>query len=195
MVGKQVELEIIEVWGTIDGEKAYPYVNIYDTEEEARKEVGTKQDGLEIVDVLKGWFITGTEDFVDTISNDFYWTKEEANEDLDNRIIPSHKALGFEVLVKEAVKVIQVLERPLTIEEIMKEKDKNNFVEGIIAVPLGMIISADNEGFLDIISEQLVGGSLWSIGYSIVGHQDSETLLLQVRGEVTPLLEDINEDK
>lgn len=101
MTGKQVELEIIEVWGTIDGEKVYPYVNIYDKEEEARKEIGTKQDGLEIVDVLKGWFITGTEGNIETISNDFYFSKEEAEDDLEERIIPAHKELGFEVIVKK----------------------------------------------------------------------------------------------
>lgn len=96
---KKITLEVIEVFGTIDGEDVYPYVNIYDKEEDAREEVGTHQDGLLIIDIQKGWFIKGALDFVDTISNDFYFTKEEAEEDLQERIIPAHEQLGFEVSV------------------------------------------------------------------------------------------------
>jgi len=101
---KKIELEVIEVWGSIDGENAYPYVNIYDKEEEARKEIGTHQDGLLIVDVQKGWFINGALDFVDTISNDFYFTKEEAEDDLKERLIPSHELRGYQVLIKSSEK-------------------------------------------------------------------------------------------
>lgn len=190
---KQIELKIIKVWGTVDEKGAFPYINIYDTEEDAKKEIRTVIDGLKIVDVVSGWFIEGTEDAIDTLSKDFYFTKEEALDDLQERIIPAHQSLGFEVNVKEPIDLSEVIQEPLSIDEIRKRKDENDWIKGIIAVPLDKIIETDYEGFLDILSEMLGDNLLQSIQYSIVGHQDEETILFAVEGSVEYLFERIEE--
>lgn len=137
MSGKQVELEIIEVWGTIDGEQVYPYVNIYDKEEEAQKEIGTKQDGLEIVNVIKGWFITGTEDHIETISKDFYFSKEEAEDDLEERIVPAHEELGLEVIVRKEYSIPVIWQmiatmkiKATSLEEAISKAEESELPEG-----------------------------------------------------------------
>lgn len=89
---------------------------------------------------------------------------------------------------KEETK-LEVLRKPLTFEEIKKKKDGNDVVDGIISLRLDNVIT-DYERFLDILEEKLVGGSLFDIGYSIVGFEDNETLLLRVSGNVSPILED-----
>lgn len=89
---------------------------------------------------------------------------------------------------------MNVLKKPMTIEEIKQNKDENNYVEGIIPVSLSNIIDNDLEGFLDIISEDLVGRpTLMDVNYSVVGHQDEWTVLIKVSGDASQILDEEEE--
>lgn len=82
-----------------------------------------------------------------------------------------------------------VLKEPLTIEEILLLKNENNVVKGVVEVRVDEMISSDLEGFFDILSERLVGGPLRDINYSVVA-SEGKRLLIEVSGNVTPLLEE-----
>ncbi|MCA1320547.1 hypothetical protein LC085_11550 [Bacillus tianshenii] len=89
---------------------------------------------------------------------------------------------------------MNVLKKPMTIEEIKQNKDENNYVEGVLPVSLSNIIDNDLEGFLDIISEDLVGSpTLMDVNYSVVGHQDEWTVLIKVSGDASQILDEEEE--
>lgn len=81
-------IEIIKVWGTLHEEKGFAYIDIYGDESKAREDIGKLVDGFVIKDVIQGWFITGTEE-LDELSEDFYFDREDAVIDLEDRILPS----------------------------------------------------------------------------------------------------------
>lgn len=89
---------------------------------------------------------------------------------------------------------MNVLEKPMSIEEIKEKKDANNRVEGVVRVPLENIIQSDIEKFLDIVSEKLVSpGYLYDLSYSPVG-ADGDYVLIRVSGDATPSLEQYEEE-
>lgn len=77
---------------------------------------------------------------------------------------------------------IQVLAKPYTEEEIKKEMSPDGTVSGNISVDITDIICRDFEGFLDFITEKLVGLELLSdIQYHVVG-SDGDMIILSVSG-------------
>lgn len=83
---------------------------------------------------------------------------------------------------------LEYLMEPFTDEEILKEKDENNYVSGVIAVPITNVIDADYEGFLDLISTKLVNSDcLMDIRYGVVGQTEDGDLLIEVSGDTSNL--------
>jgi hypothetical protein len=77
-------MKLKKVFGTVDKEGQYPYVDIFDDETEARAEIGKpREDGLEIVDVVEGFCIVGDDGKCVDESRDFYFTEEEAKEHME----------------------------------------------------------------------------------------------------------------
>lgn len=58
-------------------------------------------------------------------------------------------------------------------------------ISGVVKVELRDIINNDFEGFLDILSENLIGNPcLMGIDYKIVGYEDDSLLHIKVTGMV-----------
>ncbi len=75
-------------------------------------------------------------------------------------------------------------------EEIIASRDENNYVEGYVQVHISTLIDNDLEGFLDIISEELIGSDLlMDINYEVVGVEEGNELIIKVRGDVSAVLE------
>ncbi|WCK57417.1 hypothetical protein PP175_25455 (plasmid) [Aneurinibacillus sp. Ricciae_BoGa-3] len=90
---------------------------------------------------------------------------------------------------------MKVLSKPLTIQEI-QEQAVDNYIEGVVAVALSEIIERDFEGFLDLVSEALVGSSLlMNVNYSVVGNQDEYTVLINVSGDVSSIVRDKQDEQ
>lgn len=70
-------LKVVKVWGTLDANRELPYVNIYNSEAEAKEEIGSVVDGLEIDGVVQGWCVVANSD-VDVDLEDFHFTYDEA---------------------------------------------------------------------------------------------------------------------
>lgn len=76
------------------------------------------------------------------------------------------------------------------VEEVIASRDKDNYVEGYVMVHISDLIDNNLEGFLDIISEKLVGSDLlMDINYEIVGYRESNTLILKVSGDVSNIID------
>lgn len=91
---------------------------------------------------------------------------------------------------------MHILTEPMTIEEIKKNRSEDNYVEGIVPISLDQVIHNDFETFLDIISNKLVGSILlMDVNYSVVGHQDEYTILLNVSGDASQIIDDEGEDE
>ena len=75
--------------------------------------------------------------------------------------------------------------------EVLASRDENNRVEGYIQIHISDIIDNDYEGFLDAISEKLVGSDLlMDVNYDVVGLADEPNeLILKVSGDVSMILE------
>ena len=71
----------------------------------------------------------------------------------------------------------------MTLEEI-KEKSADNYIEEVVPVSLHDLIDNNLEGFLDIVSEQLLGeqGVLSDIGYEVVGSGMSDDVHIRITG-------------
>lgn len=83
-----------------------------------------------------------------------------------------------------------ILERALTHEELKKIVDKDGYIQAIIKVDLFDVIKTDAEGFLDMLSEQLIGSVLLrEINYNIVGSLGKKHILLEVTGNVLEFLD------
>lgn len=84
--------------------------------------------------------------------------------------------------------VLDVLEEPLTIEQMKEQMKNNNLVTGIVNIHISDIIDNDFEGFLDILSEKLVGSPcLMSIDYKAVAANNNE-IYLQVFGDASSVI-------
>lgn len=85
---------------------------------------------------------------------------------------------------------MEYLTKPMTYEEIKENMDDNCFIKGNIVINLSEIIDNDFEGFLDIISNRLVGSPLlMDINYNVVGCENGDVLIIQVRGDVSNIIE------
>lgn len=87
----------------------------------------------------------------------------------------------------------KALDKPLTLEEIQaKLEDNSTYIKGKVNVGLNFVINNDLEGFLDELSEKLIGDvRLMDISYKVVGvSPDGNTLIVEVSGDVSQLLDD-----
>ncbi len=79
--------------------------------------------------------------------------------------------------------------RPYTNEEIQLNLDHGGYISGEVAVRLNDIIHTDLEGFLDLISEKLVGSSLLAdISYEVSGVSESGDIVVKVTGDPSDVL-------
>ena len=88
---------------------------------------------------------------------------------------------------------------PMTRQELLAATDEDGYVEGVIAMPFHRILAANandpSEGgqLLDLLIEALTGSAdVIDIQYQIVGldTEQSDTVLIQVTGDVSRLLEE-----
>ncbi len=65
----------------------------------------------------------------------------------------------------------QLLEEPLTLEEIKADQHADNFVAAVVPIPLSSAIDHDLEGFLDVLEYAVIGdnGVLTDMEYTVVG--------------------------
>lgn len=81
-----------------------------------------------------------------------------------------------------------VLSKPLTRAEAIRGMDDAGYIEGVISISLSSLIDSDYEGFLDLISEKLIGYiCLSGINYKIVGCGNDNEVLLLVSGHAEEL--------
>lgn len=88
--------------------------------------------------------------------------------------------------------MIEYLKNPMTVEEIKKFRDADNYIAGVISIHISDMIDNDLEGFLDRISTLLVNNEcLMDVNYEVVGINDTEKdeILLKVTGDVSSILE------
>lgn len=84
-------------------------------------------------------------------------------------------------LLKDVDYTMNIIETPLSEQEVLALKDEKDFIRGVVPVSLQSIIDTDQIGFEDILSTSFVGRSaLTDIDYTVVGHQDEYTLLVEV---------------
>ena len=72
----------------------------------------------------------------------------------------------------------------------MQNKNENGYIEGKVMVHLSDIIDNDLEGFLDLLSEKLIGSPLlMDINYDVVDSTAEVCIIIKVRGDVPEILE------
>ena len=72
----------------------------------------------------------------------------------------------------------------------MQNKNENGYIEGKVMVHLSDIIDNDLEGFLDLLSEKLIGSPLlMDINYDVVDSTAEVCIIIKVRGDVPVILE------
>lgn len=85
----------------------------------------------------------------------------------------------------------EVLQKPLTIEEIKErvKKEDSTYIEVVVEVSLSQLIDNDLDGFLDLMGEKAVGSVLLQdIQYKLVaGHED--VAYIQVSGDVSGIID------
>lgn len=82
-----INIVIEPVWATVDGDGEFAYVDVYTSQEEAEGDIGKEvEEGIVIRGVKQGWHIRGVEDF-EQESKDFYETYQDAEFDLNERIL------------------------------------------------------------------------------------------------------------
>lgn len=78
--------------------------------------------------------------------------------------------------------------------EILASRDENNFVKGYIQIHISNMIDNNYEGFLDFISEKLVGSNLlMDVNYEVVAQAKKmfpNELILEVTGDVSTIIEE-----
>ena len=83
-----------------------------------------------------------------------------------------------------------VLEKPLSIMEMLDRCNADLYVEGDVIIDLSKLIDNDLEGILDIMAESLTGSSLlMDVDYSLVDILDKNSVVMHVRGDITNILE------
>ncbi len=82
-----------------------------------------------------------------------------------------------------------LMHRPYSRELVRAQYDVINEIGGVVEVELDEITRHTVEGFLDLLSERLIGnGLLQDIGYKVVGH-DGNWLHLDVSGDPSAAIE------
>ncbi len=76
-------------------------------------------------------------------------------------------------------------------EDILANRDENNYVEGYVQLHVSSLVDNDLEGFLDLLSVSLVGSELlMDINYDVVAlGEDKNDLIFKVRGDATTIVE------
>lgn len=83
-----------------------------------------------------------------------------------------------------------VLEKPLSIMEMLDCCDADLYVEGDVVIDLSELIDNNLEGILDIMAERLTGSPLLiDVNYSLVDILDENSAVMRVRGDITDILE------
>ena len=78
-----------------------------------------------------------------------------------------------------------IVEHPYTPKGIRSSMKEGGLISGVVKVKLRDIINNDFEGFLDILSENLIGNPcLMGIDYKIVGYEDDSLLHIKATGMV-----------
>lgn len=89
---------------------------------------------------------------------------------------------------------MEILSRPLTIEEMKERQNSEGFITAIVAVNFNDVVVNDQEYFLDLLSEKVTGKTtLQMVNYNLVGHQNGITVLLEVSGDVSRILDEHEE--
>lgn len=88
---------------------------------------------------------------------------------------------------------MKIINNPLTIEEIKKRADENNFIGGVVIVRASEMFNHTYEDFLDTLSKRLVNRTtLRDIEWEIVGHNDGGSILVEVSGNVSGIIKKRN---
>lgn len=83
-----------------------------------------------------------------------------------------------------------VLEKPLSIMEMLDCCDADLYVEGDVMIDLSELIDNNLEGILDIMAERLTGSPLlMDVNYSLVDILGENSAIMRVRGDITNILE------
>ncbi len=78
-----------------------------------------------------------------------------------------------------------------TPEEIIASRDEDNYVTGYVQLHISDVIDNDNEGFLNLLSESLVGNELlMDIQYDVVATTNNDEIIFKVTGDVSSILDD-----
>ena len=77
-------------------------------------------------------------------------------------------------------------------EEVLADRDENNYVEGYVQLHVSDLIDSDYEKFLDLLSVSLVDSDLlMDITYEIVKLADAKNeLIFKVRGDASSVVEE-----
>lgn len=79
---------------------------------------------------------------------------------------------------------------PLTAGEIEKIRNEDGYISARVIIELHDIIDNDLEGFLDILSEKLVGDDLlMDIDYKVTGVANENEVVIEVSGDPSASLE------
>ncbi|MGF7535455.1 hypothetical protein AAGG74_17525 [Bacillus mexicanus] len=88
---------------------------------------------------------------------------------------------------------MEIISAPLTIKEIKKRADENNFIGGVVIVKASEMYNHTYEDFLDTLSKRLTNKTtLRDIEWEIVGHNDGGSVLIEVSGDVTGIIKKDN---
>lgn len=80
---------------------------------------------------------------------------------------------------------MQIVQKPLTDEEIKEMVDEDNYISGVVIVSAYNMINGNYEDFLEGLSMKLINRpTLYEIQWEIVGHFDSGSVLIEVSGFV-----------
>lgn len=87
-----------------------------------------------------------------------------------------------------------IAREPLTIAEMKKIVDEDNFGSVQVLVELDDMIDNDLEAFLDILVERIGAPLLMNVEYKVVGVEDEYTVVMKVTGDFSEVFEEEEED-
>ena len=135
------------------------------------------------------------------------WDNTNSNNNLPQEVIPDEKIYPYivdgiseylsdtyECCVNnyniDIVNPTPEITKTMTIDDINKQKDEKNYIEGNIIVSLDDILDINIEDFMDILSTKLTGSPLlMDIGYQIIGTQNNN-LIIHVTGDASSILDE-----
>lgn len=143
--------------------------------------------------------VSGDSDLEGAILTEAGWMQEsgiyaESVEEVSEEKAPRKYNATTEELVSELEKRYDNLYPIREASEVLASRDKNNYVEGYIQIHASDMIDNDYEGFLDFISEKLVGSDLlMDVNYEVVAQAKKmflNELILKVTGDVSTIIEE-----